>query len=298
MRRVKRPRGNFHQTLAPSLFLLPNIAIFVLFIIIPAFQGLYMAFTDWSILGKPKFVGLKNYQRLLNDRVFGITVKNTLVYCFFTVAFITVLALLLALMLYKNKLKGEKAFRSAFYIPSLMSMITVGIAWRFILGDEMGIINYMLRSLGGEGVRFLTDLNLAMFSVIFVSIWAQAGYYMVIMISGLQAIPEELYEASKIDGATGLQAFFDITLPLLKPTILVVMVLATIVSFKAYELINVMTGGGPGFVTKMIVQQIYQVAFTEDRMGYAAAMSTFLMAIIGVFTLVQFKISGRSEDYE
>ncbi|MDO5022225.1 MAG: sugar ABC transporter permease [Eubacteriales bacterium] len=298
MRRVKRPRGNFHQTLAPSLFLLPNIAIFVLFIIIPAFQGLYMAFTDWSILGKPKFVGLKNYQRLLNDRVFGITVKNTLVYCFFTVVFITVLALLLALMLYKNKLKGEKAFRSAFYIPSLMSMITVGIAWRFILGDEMGIINYMLRSLGGEGVRFLTDLNLAMFSVIFVSIWAQAGYYMVIMISGLQAIPEELYEASKIDGATGLQAFFDITLPLLKPTILVVMVLATIVSFKAYELINVMTGGGPGFVTKMIVQQIYQVAFTEDRMGYAAAMSTFLMAIIGVFTLVQFKISGRSEDYE
>ncbi|MGI6215350.1 MAG: carbohydrate ABC transporter permease [Christensenellales bacterium] len=298
IKRQKRPKGNFHQTLAPSLFLLPNAAIFVLFIIIPAVQGLYMAFTDWSILGTPKPIGLKNYAKLFNDRVFGITVKNTLVYCFFTVLLITLLAMLLALMLYKNKLKGEKAFRSAFYVPSLMSMITVGIAWRFVLGDEMGIINYLIRLLGGKGIPFLTDTALAMFSIIFVSIWAQAGYYMVIMISGLQAIPYELYEASRIDGANSLQAFFDITLPLLKPTILVVMVLSTIASFKAYELINVMTGGGPGYATKMIVQQIYQVAFTEDRMGYAAAMSTLLMAIIGVFTFIQFRLTGRSEDYE
>ncbi len=294
----KRPKGNFHQVLAPSLFLLPNMAIFVLFIIIPAVQGLYMAFTDWSILGAPKPVGFKNYAKLFSDRVFGITVKNTLIYCFFTVILIMLLALLLALMLYKNKLRGEKAFRSAFYVPSLMSMITVGIAWRFILGDEMGIINYLIRLFGGKGIQFLTDTGLAMFSIIFVSIWAQAGYYMVIMISGLQAIPYELYEASRIDGANGFQAFFDITLPLLKPTILVVMVLSTIASFKAYELINVMTGGGPGYATKMMVQQIYQVAFTEDRMGYAAAMSTLLMVIIGIFTFIQFRVTGRNEDYE
>ncbi len=121
---------------------------------------------------------------------------------------------------------------------------------------------------------------------------------MVIMISGLQAIPLDVYEAATIDGSSPSQTFFRITLPLLKSTILVVLVLATISSFKAYELINVMTDGGPGYATKFIVQQVYQVAFTEDRMGYASAMSVVLMVIIGLFTVVQFKLTGKEQDYE
>ena len=297
-RRTRRPRGNFHQTLAPLLFLLPNLLIFSLFIIIPAAQGLRMSLTDWGIFTGSRFVGLKNFQRLLTDKVFFITVKNTLVYSAATVALLTLVALGLALLLHKNRLRGEKAYRSAFYLPSLLSMVTVGIAWRFILGDEMGIINHLLRSLGGSGVRWLTDAGLAMTSVILVSLWAQAGYYMVIMISGLQAIPASLYEAARIDGAGRWGLFFHITLPLLKSTLLVVMVLSTIGAFKAYELITVMTGGGPGYATKLIVQQVYQVAFTEDRMGYAAAMSVALMLIIGLFTLVQFRLSGKEQDYE
>lgn len=294
----KGQKGNFHQTLTPLLFLSPNALIFVVFIIIPAVQGLRMSVMDWSILGTPKYIGLRNFEKLLRDRVFGITVRNTVVYSFFMVLLIAVFSLLLALLLYRNTLRGERLFRSAFYLPSLLSMITVGIAWRFIMGDEMGIINYLLRVWGAQGVGWLSDPKLAMGSVIFVSVWAQAGYYMVIMISGLQAIPQELYEAATIDGCGRKEAFRHVTLPMLKSTVLVVIVLATISSFKAYELINVMTGGGPGYSTKFIVQQVYQVAFTEDRMGYASAMSVVLMLIIGVFTLLQFRLTGKEQDYE
>jgi alpha-1,4-digalacturonate transport system permease protein len=294
----RHTKGNFHQTAAPLLFLLPNILIFGTFIIIPAIQGLRMSFTEWGVFTTPVFIGFDNFIELAGDEVFWKTFSNTIVYSFFTVALIMVYALALALLLYKNTIKGEKLFRSLFYIPSLLSMITVGIAWRFILGDEMGIINYLLRAAGGNGVRWLTDSKLAMVSIILVSIWAQAGHYMVVLIAGLQAIPIELYEAAKIDGASAPKTFTSFTLPLLRSTLLVVLVLATIASFKAYELISVMTKGGPGYATKFIVQQVYQVAFLEDRMGYASAMSIVLMLIISLFTVLQFKLSGREASHE
>ena len=294
----RHTKGNFHQTAAPLLFLLPNILIFGLFIIVPAIQGLRMSLTEWGVFTTPRFIGFANFVELAQDAVFWKTFSNTIVYSLFTVSLIMVYALALALLLYKNTIKGEKIFRSLFYIPSLLSMITVGIAWRFILGDEMGIINYLLRRFGGSGIPWLTDSNLAMVSIIGVSIWAQAGYYMVILIAGLQAIPIELYEAATIDGASKTKTFTAITLPLLRSTLLVVMVLSTIASFKAYELISVMTKGGPGYATKLIVQQVYQVAFLEDRMGYASAMSIVLMLIISIFTLVQFKFTGKEQDYE
>ncbi|MBJ2355971.1 carbohydrate ABC transporter permease [Sphaerochaeta sp. S2] len=294
----RHTKGNFHQTAAPLLFLLPNILIFGLFIIVPAIQGLRMSLTEWGVFTTPRFIGFANFVELAQDAVFWKTFSNTIVYSLFTVSLIMVYALALALLLYKNTIKGEKIFRSLFYIPSLLSMITVGIAWRFILGDEMGIINYLLRRFGGSGIPWLTDSNLAMVSIIGVSIWAQAGYYMVILIAGLQAIPIELYEAATIDGASKTKTFTAITLPLLRSTLLVVMVLSTIASFKAYELISVMTKGGPGYATKLIVQQVYQVAFLEDRMGYASAMSIVLMLIISIFTLVQFKFSGKEQGYE
>ncbi len=294
----KVAHGNFNQTLAPLVFLLPNILIFLLFIIIPLFQGLRMAFMNWGVFRTPRFIGFENFKNLIHDSVFIVTVKNTIVYSFFTVIFLTCVSLILALMLYRNRLKGERAFRAVFYIPSLLSMIAVGIAWRFILGDEMGIINYLIRKSGGSGVQWLTDVNLAMICVIIVSVWASAGYYMLIFISGLQAIPIELYEAARIDGSSSWHTFWRITLPLLRSTVLVVLVLATISAFKAYELIVTMTNGGPGYATKFIVQQVYQVAFQEDRMGYASAMSIVLMLIIGAFTLLQFKFAGKEVDYD
>ncbi|GHV94644.1 ABC transporter permease [Spirochaetia bacterium] len=295
---MKKPQGNFNQILAPLLFLTPNMLIFLIFIIIPAIQGLRMSFMDWSIFNKPRFIGFDNFKELFHDTVFLITVRNTLVYSVITVFLLLVTALALAMLLHKNSIRGEKGFRAIFYIPALLSMITVGISWRFILGDEMGILNYLIRMSGGSGIHWLTNGFLAMICVILVSVWASAGYYMVIFIAGLQAIPGDLYEAACIDGASPVKTFLRITLPLLRSTILVVMVLATISAFKAYELISVMTKGGPGYATKFIVQQVYQVAFTEDRLGYATSMSIILMLMIGLFTLFQFKTSGKEQDYE
>jgi alpha-1,4-digalacturonate transport system permease protein len=295
---MRKPRGNFNQILAPLLFLMPNMLIFLVFIIVPAVQGLRMSFMDWGVFKTPRFTGFDNFKELLFDQVFRITVKNTLVYSALTVVLLLVTAMILAVVLHKNSIPGERIFRAIFYIPALLSMITVGISWRFVLGDEMGIINYFIRMAGGAGIRWLTDSVLAMFSVIVVSVWGSAGYYMVILIAGLQAVPRELYEAARIDGASRIKIFLRITLPLLKSTILVVMVLSTINTFKAYELISVMTKGGPGYATKFIVQQVYQAAFVEDRLGYATSMSMVLMLMIGLFTLIQFKTSGREQDYE
>ena len=294
----KYSKGNFHQTLAPLLFLLPNMVIFSVFIIVPAFNGLKMSFTEWGVFTEPNFIGFDNFIELVSDSVFWITFTNTIMYSFFVVFFLIVISLLLALLLSKNTLKGESLFRSIFYIPSLISMIAVGIAWRFILGDEMGILNYILRLLGQQGVQWLTEGKLAMTSLIFISVWATAGYYMVIFIAGLQSIPHEVYEAATIDGASRWKSFWLITLPLLKSTVLAVMVLATISSFKAYELVVTLTKGGPGYATKFIVQQVYQVAFMEDRMGYASAMSMVLMVVIGIFTAIQFVLRGKEHDYE
>lgn len=294
---TKFKRGT-RQFWIPYLFLLPNVLIFALFVIIPAIQGLAMSFTDQGIFTEPKFVGFANFVELFHDEVFWITFKNTLVYSFLTVIMLVAVSLLLALLLSKSTVKFEKGFRAAFYIPSLLSMITVGIAWRFILGDEMGIINYFLRSLGENGVPWLTDGTFAMLSVIMVTVWTYAGYYMLIFISGLQAIPGELYEAAKVDGASPWYSFRKITIPLLAPTTLVVSILATINAFKAYELITTMTKGGPGYATKFIVQQVYQVAFAEDRMGYASAMSIVLMLMIGGFTVFQFAANRGGSDNE
>ncbi|MDR2802817.1 MAG: sugar ABC transporter permease [Treponema sp.] len=294
----KRRYGNFNQIKAPFLFLFPSMVIFLLFIIIPAFNGLRMSFMRWSVFEKPVFTGIENFARILKDQVFWITVRNTVTYSVLMVALLLVCSLTLAMLFHGRVIGGETIFRAVFYIPSLLSMITVGIAWRFIFGDEMGILNYLLRQAGKQPIGWLTDGRIAMRSVVFVSIWAYSGYYMVIFISGLQAIPEDLYEAARIDGASPVKIFFNITIPMLKSTTLVVLILATINAFKSYELVLVMTNGGPGYATKFIVQQVYQIAFMEDRLGYASAMSLVLMVIIAIFTAIQFKISGKEQDYE
>jgi len=291
-------KGSFDQVAAPLLFLLPNSLIFVVFIIVPAFQGLRMSAFEWGILSEPVFAGWDNFRELAKDAVFWRTFTNTLLFSAFSVPLLVLAALAIALLLQDNAMAGVGAFRSLFYLPSLLSMITVGIAWRFMLGDEMGIVNYLLRGAGGDGVHWLTEERTALGSVIAVTVWAGSGYFMVIVMAGLQAIPRELYEAARIDGASRLDAFRKITLPMLRSTLLVSFVLATIGSFKAYELISVMTDGGPGYATKFIVQQVYQAAFMEDRMGYAATMSIVLLALVAAFTSAQFLVSGKGQDYE
>lgn len=291
----KRTRGTFEQTRAPLLFLAPNLIIFAVFIIVPAVVGLRMSLFDWSVLGSRVFIGFKNFTSLTGDAMFWTTLYNTFVYVLAVVPSIVVVALILSILVAVN-MPGIGAFRSLYYLPTMLSLIIVGIAWRWILGFDVGIVNYALRPMFPEGVPWLTDGRLAMGSLVFVTVWTRAGYFMMMFVGGLQAIPETFYEAARLDGAGKWKIFRSITLPLLKPIFLVVAVLATIEAFKAYELIYVMTQGGPGSATKMLVQYVYQAAFEEDRMGYASAMSAVLLAIIGFFTFLQFAASRG--DYE
>jgi len=276
--------------LAPLLFLSPNIIIFGLFIVVPAILGLRMSLYQWSILGEPVFIGLKNFTELFGDSMFWLTLKNTLIYVFLAVPLLLVVSLLLGLLT-AHRLPGIGIFRALYYVPAMLSLIIVGISWRWILGEEMGILNYLLKAAGGMPVHWLTTDTMAKLSLVLVTVWATAGFYMVMFIAGLQAIPDDLYAAASIDGANKWQTFFRIILPLLRPTVLVVLVLSTINAFKAFELIFVMTGGGPGYATKFQVQNIYLVAFEQDRMGYAAANSIILLAIIGLLTMIQFRMT-------
>ncbi|MFA5853365.1 MAG: carbohydrate ABC transporter permease [Spirochaetales bacterium] len=252
-----------------------------------------MSLYDWSILSGTGFVGFKNFQKLLSDAMFWKTLANTFVYVIFVVPLLVVFALGLALLLSKEG-KGMGLFRAFYYLPTMLSLIIVGIAWRWILGFDLGIFNYILKLLGQKPVSWLTNGAMANASLIMVTIWTRVGYFMMMFIGGLQAIPSTYYEAAEIDGATKWIVLRRITLPLLRPMILVVVVLSTIEAFKSYELIYVMTQGGPGSSTKFLVQYIYQVAFEEDRLGYGAAMSVVLLAVIGLFTTVQF-IAQKNE---
>ncbi|HTX72186.1 MAG TPA: sugar ABC transporter permease [Rectinemataceae bacterium] len=294
MKRRRRTRGTFEQTAAPLLFLGPNLIIFSLFIIVPAVMGLRMSFFDWSILGGSHYVGLRNFTRLFGDAMFWKTMANTFVYVAAVVPLLLIFALGLAVLLSRpGRIMG--IFRSLYYLPTLLSLIIVGIAWRWILGFDLGILNYLLKVAGMKPIPWLTNGEMAMSSLIFVTVWTRVGYFMMMLVGGLQAIPETFYEAARIDGADRGTVFRRITLPLLRPMLLVVAVLATIESFKAYELIFVMTQGGPGSATKFLVQYIYQVAFEEDRLGYGSAMSVVLLVIIGLFTFIQFV--ARREEY-
>ncbi len=276
------------------LFLTPNLLIFGIFIIIPAIMGLRMAFYEWSMLGEHSFVGFKNFVALLQDEHFWKTFWNTIRYVAFVVPLLTISSLGLALLTVEND-PGVGFFRGIFYLPTMLSLIIVGISWRWILGDELGIVNFLIKISGGEPVRWLTTAFMANASLIFISVWAFTGFYMVMFIGGLQAIPEDLFDQAEIDGASSLQVFFKIKLPLIRPTMLVVIVLATIRAFKAFELIYVLTKGGPGSATKFLVQNIYQIAFEEDRMGYASAIAIMLLIVIGLFTMFQFRLN--KEEY-
>lgn len=286
----RKLRGSFDQTLAPLLFLAPNMLIFGLFIIVPALSGLRIALYDWSILGDKEFVGLANFAELLDDPMFWKTFLNTVRYVLLVVPLLTVSALGMALLASENY-PGVAWFRGAYYLPTMLSLIIVGITWRWILGDQLGIVNYVLRTIGLSPVKWLTSPFNANVSVVFISVWMFTGFYMVMFIGGLQAIPEDLYSAASIDGASRSQIFWRIKLPLIRPTMLVVLVLGTINAFKAFELIYTLTKGGPGSSTKFLVQNVYQVAFEEDRLGYASAMAVMLMLAIGLLTAVQFRMN-------
>jgi putative chitobiose transport system permease protein len=284
--------------LTPYLFLAPALIALGLTVFFPAVQAFYLSFTryEYDLTQPPVWIGLKNFQRLLSDRVFWQTVGNTLLYLGIAVPILVTLPLALAILV-NQKLRGIHWFRVAYYVPVVISMVVAGIAWKWLYA-ERGFFNQFLQALriAPQGIPWLTSPNWAIFSVMIVTIWKGLGYYMVIYLAGLQAIPQELYEAGTIDGSDGLKQHWDITLPLMRPYLFLVAVISAISATKVFEEVYIMTQGGPRNSSKTVVYYLYEQAFQNLEMSYACAIGLVMfLAILALSVLRLLLERGTSQ---
>jgi len=284
------------ERLAGYLFITPAIIFFAIFLIYPLFYDLYLSFTKWDIKSKPVFVGFKNYWLAFQNPVFQVALKNTFYYTFFSVSLGLVLGLVLALLV-TSKVKFRAFWETSFFLPVITSWVVVGLIWNWMLSPHLGVINYLLSLFGISPQGFLTNAKQAMPVIVLINVWKNVGFYMIIFSAGLYSISDVYYEAATIDGASKWKQFCSITLPLLQPTTLFLIVTSTISSFQVFGQIYVMTQGGPGQSTNVIVFEMYRQAFEFLHIGYASAISYIMFGILVIFALVQFKILGRHVEY-
>ena len=287
-RRIAGKKKHAREIATPYLMILPGFSIYFIFVLIPIVATVVLSFTNYDFFRSFDFIGLTNYRRMINDPIFLQSLRNTAFYSFFTIIPQIVIGLILATLL-NSKLRGRQFFRVSFYIPYVTSFVAISMVWLLIYNTNFGILNWLLRQMGLPAQRWLFDLNLAMPSIIIMSIWKVVGYNMIIYLAGLQQIPSQLYEAAMIDGASSLRKFFSITVPLLKPTTFFLFVVCCVQSFSVFEQVNLMTDGGPMNATTTIVHQIYRRAFNELQMGYASSMAVVLLMITMIITLINFK---------
>jgi ABC-type sugar transport system permease subunit len=276
-------------------FILPNFIGFAVLTLIPMAAAFVVAFMEWDSYSPPEFVGLDNFERMLRDESFWIALGNTAYYAAGHIPLTLLAALGLALLLNK-RIRGLGFFRTAMFFPYVTSLVAVAVVWNMLFNPTMGPINQFLELIGvADPPGWTTSSAWAMPAVIITSVWRDMGYYMVLYLAGLQAIPQEYYEAAEVDGANAWQRFWNITIPSLRPTTFFVLIMVTIASFKVFDLIVVMTQGGPGRSTLVLSQLIYREGITENRFGYSSAISLVLFLIVLVFTVVQFRIQKRKE---
>jgi alpha-1,4-digalacturonate transport system permease protein len=293
--RQARGRLTRRWRLAPYLFVAPNMVVFGLFTIWPAISGFNISLYDSSNGRTFTYVGLQNYQEIATDPDYLSTVAHTVVFVIGYVATVTVLATALALMLNSQK-TGRGALRAAYFIPVVISPVVVGLIWSWILSRQDGVMNAVLDSLGLGRPGWLLDPQLAMIVTILVAVWIHVGFFMMILLAGLQSIDPNLYEAARLDGATTWKGIRFVTLPLLRPTTLVVIILATISGFQAFDYIYTLTGGGPVGATTLMVQFIYESAFQSPiSYGLASAAGVIFFLVVFGMTAINYLIGRRQE---
>lgn len=276
------------EALQGILYVLPSFILIIGFCVIPIFMSGYFSFTSYNIMTPPKFVGLENYMKVFQDSYVADAAKNTLLYVAMTVPIQTILALVFAAFLaYKMQTKTGGLLRSLMFIPVIASAVTAGTIWRIILNTDGGLLNSILNFLHIDSVNWLGSTKTALISICIVAIWKNVGYFLVIYYAGIMGISRDLYEAAKVDGATSIQQFFKITMPMLKPITYLVVTLGIIWSFQVFDLSYLMTGGGPGRSTVTLVMGIYNAAFKQYKMGYACAMAMLLLLIVVIINVIE-----------
>lgn len=274
------------------LFFLPGLLLYSVFFLYPTVSALFYSFTNWDGFSDAfQFVGIDNYQRAFTaDSIFRKTIGNNLKFMFVVVIFQTLVALAFALIMLKNT-KTTIFLRALYFFPTILSSVSVAFIWAFIYDPSLGILNRGLSTIGLDFLaqNWLGNANIAIYSLAITQVWFHAGQMLIIFVAGLQAIPQEMYEVAKIEGANKWQTFRQVTWPLLAPSATIVVAYTTIQSFKAFDLVFAMTGGGPNYSTEIIATYIYGVAFEGYQFGYASAISVIFMIIIAFITFLQFK---------
>ena len=284
------------------LFLMPFLLLFVVFRIGPVLASLLLSFTDYDALSSPRWVGVANYRNILMGTeaatlLFWKSVGNTLYYTAGQVGLEIIVGLALALLVNARILRAKAVWRTAYYIPVVTSAVAASMMWLWLYQPQAGLLNAILQSLGLPRLGWLSDPRLAMPSVILMAVWQGAGWSMVIYLAGLQGIPESLYEAARIDGATAKQQFLYVTLPLLAPVTLFVVIISCISALQVFAQVYVMTHGGPLNATTTVTYQIWNNAFRFYRLGYASAMSFLLFLVILVISIVNNRVFGGNVEY-
>lgn len=283
------------QDIKPIPFLLPFFVAYVIFTIFPVFKGLEMSLYDWTLVRKMEFVGFENYQKMFADPHFWHTLWNTTLFVILTTPTMVVLALVLALIA-NMQTKLKTFFRGAFFLPSILSVSVISFLAIFMLQPYNGFVNTFIHAIGIDLEPFwMADETLAWVTIVVVTLWWTVGFNMVLFLAALQEIPETLYEASEIDGASRSDMFRHITLPHLIPIGKVILLLQILASYKVFAQILLITGGGPGGATRPLIQYIYEVGFTQSNLSYAATMSYALFFILLILSVIQLRMQ-RSEE--
>ena len=297
MNKKKSMKLTMRNTIVGYSFILPNFIGFAIFILIPVLFSFTLSFMQWDGFNPMEFVGFQNFRNIFRDRIFrqsfGLTFKYTISTVLLTLAASIGLALAL-----NTKIKGRNAFRAAIFFPYVASIVAIGAVWKQLFEKNFGPVNAFLRGIGIDNPPgWFASTDWAIWGVVIVSVWKFMGYYMIIYLAALQDIPNQLYEAATIDGANGWQKFRNITIPMLTPASFFVFIMLTINSFKIFDLVYVLTEGGPGTSTTVLVKYIYDQSFMYWDYGLASAASMVLFAIVAIVTIVQFRAEKKFTDY-
>jgi ABC-type sugar transport system permease subunit len=286
------------ESLVPWSFLIVPLILYLIWVIGPMFYTFYLSLTKWDGLGAPAFIGLKNFGRMLNDDVFWLSLKNNSIWIALFITIPVALGLALAMVLNRD-IPWSKGFKVAFYSPMVLSLVVCGLIWGWLYNPTMGLINSVLRSigLGALAKGWLSDPDLVLGAVINVAIWRQVGYVMILFLAGLQSVDSFLVEASKIDGANAWQTFLHVIMPQLRPITVVVVVISIIDSLRAFDLVSVMTRGGPFNQSSVLANYMYIQSFNNYKMGYGAAISVILFLISLVFITIYLSRMARDGEF-
>jgi alpha-1,4-digalacturonate transport system permease protein len=292
--RWRRRRLN-RYTGAPLVLISINLLLFVTFFVWPAATGLLYSFTSYTGVGDAPFVGLENYQKLVQDDAFYSALIRTLIYTAGVVPLTIVLSLGTAVLLVTDYAKGKTVARIVFFLPWLISPIIVGVIWRWMFGENFGLVNYLLTKLGASEVSWQSNGNLSMMVVIFAAAWGGTAFNMLLFVAALKNVPTSYYEAASLDGAGSWAKFRNITLPAIAPTTFIVVLLSVLHSMKEYALFAAINDGGPGTENNLLVQYIYTKGFERAQIGFASAASFVLMLILMIVAIVQLSMNRRKE---